>query len=113
MASVYAKSDLLICRAGASTVSEIMSVGVAAIFIPYPYAVDNHQYYNALPLVNDGAAYMLIQRELNVDKLSEIVRDIDRDKCKTMAVKAKKMALNNSCEEIANIILSYTVNKLV
>lgn len=63
MASLYARADLVICRAGATTVAEIIAAGKAAIFIPFPHAADNHQVYNARGLVEAGAAEMVLEHE--------------------------------------------------
>ena len=107
MAQIYTDTDLIICRSGASTVSEIASVGLAAIFIPYPHAVDNHQYYNALPLVQQNAAKIFIQDELTVDKLADCINALDREQCLMMAMNAKKLAIDNSCDKIVGIIKQY------
>jgi UDP-N-acetylglucosamine--N-acetylmuramyl-(pentapeptide) pyrophosphoryl-undecaprenol N-acetylglucosamine transferase len=64
MADAYAWADLVVCRAGALTVSEVAAAGVAAIFVPLPHAVDDHQTRNALTLVDGGAAEFLPQSEL-------------------------------------------------
>lgn len=64
------EADLIICRAGASTIAEVTMLGKASIFIPYPHAVDNHQYYNALHLVDHGAATMINQDELTPSVLA-------------------------------------------
>ena len=65
MAELYSRADLLICRAGATTVAEITALGKAVIFIPFPYAADNHQVLNAGTLAEDGAAEMIIEKDLN------------------------------------------------
>lgn len=71
MAAQYRQADLIICRAGATTVAEITALGKAAIFIPFPYAADNHQMLNAVDLANDGAAEIIVEKELNSKLLSE------------------------------------------
>lgn len=65
MATCYADADLIVCRAGATSVAEVAAAGLPAIFIPYPYAADNHQYYNAKSLVDAGAGEMIDQAELD------------------------------------------------
>ena len=70
MAEQYRQADLIICRAGATTVAEITALGKAAIFIPFPYAADDHQTLNAADLVNDGAAELIPERELDAQLLS-------------------------------------------
>lgn len=71
MAAQYRQADLIICRAGATTVAEITALGKAAIFIPFPYAADNHQMLNAVDLANDGAAEIIVEKELNSKLLSQ------------------------------------------
>ncbi len=71
MAEQYGRADLIICRAGATTVAEIAALGKAAIFIPFPFAADNHQVLNASSLSDEGAAEMLIEKDLNGKILSE------------------------------------------
>ncbi len=107
MADMYANIDLVICRAGASTVSEVSACGIAAIFVPYPYAVDDHQKYNALNLVKNGASMMFIQSELKVAELADTLISLDRSKCMDMARRAKKLAIPNSSEKIKEVITSF------
>ena len=64
MASRYSRADLVVCRAGATTVAELTALGKPALFIPYPFAADNHQEHNARALVDQGAAEMVLEREL-------------------------------------------------
>jgi len=71
MAEQYCQADLIICRAGATTVAEITALGKAVIFIPFPYAADNHQMLNAADLANDGAAEIIIEKDLNGKMLAE------------------------------------------
>lgn len=66
----YQRADLVICRAGATTVAEITALGKSAIFIPYPFAADNHQAANAKALANAGAAEMILQRDMDVRLLA-------------------------------------------
>ena len=75
MASAYAWADLVICRAGALTVSEIMAVGRAAILVPFPYAVDKHQQANAMALVEQGAGVCLPQQTLTPQILAQQIAD--------------------------------------
>jgi UDP-N-acetylglucosamine--N-acetylmuramyl-(pentapeptide) pyrophosphoryl-undecaprenol N-acetylglucosamine transferase len=106
MADMYANVDLLICRSGASTVSEVSACGVAAIFVPYPHAVDDHQKYNALNLVNNKASMMFIQSELSVEKLADALLSLDRKKCADMAHIARSLAIKNSSDKIKEVIIS-------
>ena len=72
----YRLADLVICRAGANTIAEISAVGIPAILIPYPYATDNHQYWNAYELARIGGALIIKQDELKPERLTELVSDL-------------------------------------
>ncbi|MGD2036588.1 MAG: undecaprenyldiphospho-muramoylpentapeptide beta-N-acetylglucosaminyltransferase [Desulfobacterales bacterium] len=69
MAPLYKQADLIICRAGATTVAEVTAVGKAVIFIPFPFAADNHQALNADTLAREGAAEMILEKDLNARDL--------------------------------------------
>ena len=92
MAELYSQADLLICRAGATTVAEIAALGKAVIFIPFPYAADNHQVLNADSLSNQGAAETIIEKDLNGKILSERIAyyAAHRPALDEMAAKAKQ-----------------------
>ncbi|HHJ80043.1 MAG TPA: undecaprenyldiphospho-muramoylpentapeptide beta-N-acetylglucosaminyltransferase [Candidatus Tenderia electrophaga] len=79
MAEAYAWADVVLCRAGALTVSELAAAGVGAMLVPYPFAVDDHQTANARYLSENGAALLLPQAELNVTRLKEILTGFMRD----------------------------------
>lgn len=70
MAEQYQKADLIICRAGATTVAEISVIGKAAVFIPFPFAADDHQTGNAQAMVTAGAAYMMAEKDLDGERLA-------------------------------------------
>jgi UDP-N-acetylglucosamine--N-acetylmuramyl-(pentapeptide) pyrophosphoryl-undecaprenol N-acetylglucosamine transferase len=70
MAAQYLQADLVVCRAGATTLAEITALGKAAVFIPFPYAADDHQTLNARRLVDAGAAEMIVEQELNGELLA-------------------------------------------
>jgi UDP-N-acetylglucosamine--N-acetylmuramyl-(pentapeptide) pyrophosphoryl-undecaprenol N-acetylglucosamine transferase len=74
MASRYSQADLVVCRAGATTVAELTALGKPALFIPYPFAADNHQEHNARALVDHGAAQMVPERQLSG---AELARRLD------------------------------------
>src|SRR5690606_7910230 len=78
-ASAFAEADLVVCRAGASTVTEIAAVGAAALFVPFPSAVDDHQTTNARFLVDAGGGWLVQQRELTADKLATMLITLTRD----------------------------------
>ncbi|MDD2581172.1 MAG: undecaprenyldiphospho-muramoylpentapeptide beta-N-acetylglucosaminyltransferase [Desulfuromonadaceae bacterium] len=73
MATEYAKADLIICRAGATTIAEVTACGKACLFIPFPYAVDDHQRRNAEALLKKDACFMMLERELNGKTLSDSI----------------------------------------
>src|SRR5690606_7984095 len=85
MAGAYAEADLLVCRAGAMTVSEIAAAGVASILVPFPHAVDDHQTGNARFLSGQGAARLLPQPELDAARLAALIGGLDRGACAAMA----------------------------
>ena len=89
VAGEMAKADLLICRAGASTVCEIAAVGVAAIFVPFPFAVDDHQTANARYLSDAGAAWLCPQTALNPQDLAAQIQALTRAQLQQMAERAK------------------------
>ena len=114
MLDVYLWADLVICRAGASTVFEIMAVGVAAILVPLPWAIDDHQNQNALYLVNNNAGILLKQSEINasIEKLTNLIIDLAANKHKLYTMQAaarqlyKPYEANNSAEYITTVISS-------
>ena len=105
MAAAYAWADLVICRAGALTVSEVAAAGVCAIFVPLPHAVDDHQSKNAQVLVSAGAAYMLRQNEFTVSKLEELLTQClsQPEKLVVMSQKAKAQACLHATENVAQV----------
>lgn len=105
MAAAYAWADLVICRAGALTVSELMMAGVAAILIPLPSAIDDHQTANAKNLTDAGAGIALVQKDLTAAKLAALLLTelADRQHLKSMAEKARQLAKPNSAREVADI----------
>ena len=107
MAGAYEWADLVICRSGALTVSEISIAGVAAVFIPYPHAVDDHQTKNAEYLEDAGAAVIVQQRNLDSQRLANLLKGLmaDREALKEMAVKARSMAKPKATETVVKQIL--------
>ncbi len=105
MAAAYAWADIIICRAGALTVSEIMAAGIAAILIPLPSAIDDHQTYNAAALTGVGAGIAIAQRDLTPEKLSSLLMNqlYERATLTTMATKARSLALPQAAETVAAI----------
>ncbi len=104
MAEAYSNSDIIICRAGASTVAEVSCAGKCAIFVPYPYAVDDHQTHNAGYLVEQGAAFLLPQSKLTPDSLAILINDLNPDSCQQIGLKAKSLAITDSTAQICSAI---------
>jgi UDP-N-acetylglucosamine--N-acetylmuramyl-(pentapeptide) pyrophosphoryl-undecaprenol N-acetylglucosamine transferase len=90
-AQAYAEADLIVCRAGASTVTEIAAVGAAALFVPFPFAVDDHQSANARFLVDQGGGWLMQQRDLTPEKLADMFQKIERKALLACAQQAKSM----------------------
>ena len=103
MTSAYANADLVICRAGAMTVSEISAVGVAAYFVPFPFAVDDHQTTNAAFLADNGAALVVQQRDLSAEKLADWLRSQTRETLAEMAERSRSLAKPDATEQVAQI----------
>lgn len=105
MAYAYEWSDIVICRSGAMTVSEVCCAGVVAIFVPYPYAVNDHQEKNAAYLVANNAAHMVLQEEfIHGDWLKILQRfEDDRQRLVSMAQSSRKLAKPAACEEVVAI----------
>ncbi len=103
MEEAYQWADLIICRAGALTVSEIASVGLASILVPYPHAVDDHQTLNARFLERAGAAVIVPEPELTPTRLRDLVIEMgNRDRLLTMAMSAYGAAQRDAAEQVAN-----------
>ncbi|MBU3004442.1 undecaprenyldiphospho-muramoylpentapeptide beta-N-acetylglucosaminyltransferase [Paraglaciecola arctica] len=102
--AAYAWSDLVICRAGALTVAEVAAAGVAAIFVPLPYAVDDHQTKNAQTLVDVQAAELLPQSELTAQKLRGLLQEyvLSPEKLIEMGKSAKSLARLDAAKEVAH-----------
>ena len=107
-ASAFADADVIVCRAGASTVTEIAAVGAAAVFVPFPSAVDDHQTANARFLVDAGGGWLLPQSELSAEGLAKMLRNMERTALMNKAIAAKNMqkiaateAVVLACEALA------------
>ena len=99
-ASAFAAADLIVCRAGASTVTEIAAVGAAAIFVPFPFAVDDHQTTNARFLVNAGGGWLVQQSDLTPEGLAKMLLNSERTALVDIAEKAKNMQKINATREV-------------
>ncbi len=101
-------ADVVICRAGASSLSELQALGKASILIPSPNVAENHQYHNAMALVNKGAALIIEEKELTKEKMQSLFDSLTKDDEKRLDIEknAKAMATLNAKEKIADIVLS-------
>ncbi|MBR4830226.1 MAG: undecaprenyldiphospho-muramoylpentapeptide beta-N-acetylglucosaminyltransferase [Bacilli bacterium] len=105
--SLMKSCDLIVTRAGASTISEIAATNTPTIFVPSPYVTENHQYKNAMSLVNDNAALILEEKDLTVDSLVNMINNTinDDDKIKELKKNLSKFEIDNSAEKIYNEII--------
>ncbi|MGN1203129.1 MAG: undecaprenyldiphospho-muramoylpentapeptide beta-N-acetylglucosaminyltransferase [Eubacterium sp.] len=103
-----AAADLVIGRAGASSLSEIEAMGKASILIPSPYVAENHQFHNAMALVNRNAGCVIEEKDLTSELLKNKIDELlsDSKKLKEIEQNAKAMAITDSRERIASVILS-------
>lgn len=107
-ATAFAQADLVICRAGASTVTELSAVGAAALFVPFPFAVDDHQTTNAQFLVASGGGWLVPQAELTAQNLADRLSTLSRESLLDAAQRAHAQKKTNAtrelvmaCEELA------------
>jgi UDP-N-acetylglucosamine--N-acetylmuramyl-(pentapeptide) pyrophosphoryl-undecaprenol N-acetylglucosamine transferase len=103
MAEAYGWADLVVCRAGALTVSEVAAAGVAALFVPFPHAVDDHQTQNAEYLVENQAAELLQEANLTGPLLARKLLEMtaDREALVAMAVRARSLSVPDSADRVA------------
>ena len=107
--NVMANSDLLVCRAGATTLTEICSIGMPAILIPSPFVPNNHQYYNGKALIDKNAAIMIEEKDLSGQLLNQTINDLinDDERLKELSDNARKLSnpnvLNDMIEAIENL----------
>ena len=106
LTSIMKKTDVMVSRAGASTLSEIISLKVPSILIPSPFVANNHQYLNALDLINNDAALMIEEKDLKENKLVNTIDELinNQDKCIKIKKKLDKMLIKDSAEIIYNAI---------
>lgn len=106
MPTCMAAADLVICRAGAITLSEIQAMGKPAILIPSPNVAENHQYHNAMALVNAGAAEIIEESELSGETLMKTVDKmlLDPEKLNTISENSRKMAITDANERIYSVV---------
>lgn len=99
-AQAFADADVIICRSGASTVTEIAAVGAAAIYVPFPFAVDDHQTTNANFLVKQGAGWLMPQSQLTPEALAERLASLTRDELLVCAEKAWALKKTEATREV-------------
>ena len=102
MAAAYRWADLVVCRSGALTVAELAAAGIASVLVPYPHAVDDHQTANARLLVDAGAAILLPQKELDPERLGEILRGLGENQARLAAMgrQAQSVARPTATDEV-------------
>jgi UDP-N-acetylglucosamine--N-acetylmuramyl-(pentapeptide) pyrophosphoryl-undecaprenol N-acetylglucosamine transferase len=108
MDRAYTKADLVIARAGATTVAELTVFGKAAILVPYPFAAHDHQRLNAMALEEAGAAQVILDRELDGERLAAAVRSLyaDRSRVAAMAAAAKRLGRPGAAQRIVDECLA-------
>ena len=108
MARCLSAADLVICRAGASSLSEIQVMGKPSILIPSPNVTENHQFHNAMALVNNNAAVIIEEKDLNGEKLGAEMDRLLSDKAllKEIGDNARKMAVTDATQRICEIVIS-------
>jgi UDP-N-acetylglucosamine--N-acetylmuramyl-(pentapeptide) pyrophosphoryl-undecaprenol N-acetylglucosamine transferase len=107
MAAVYAWADLVICRAGALTIAELCAVGVPALFVPFPGAVDDHQTANARPLTEAGAGVIIPESDLTPEHLAGLLREWlqSRAELQQRAARARALSRPDALRRITDICL--------
>ena len=104
ISAAYQWADLLICRAGASTVTEVAAVGVATIFVPLPSAIDDHQTANARALSESEAAWTLPQSDTLAPQLADILTSVTRDILCAQAVRARALATPEATQRVVAMV---------
>jgi len=109
MAEAYGWADVVVCRSGALTVSELAAAGIAAILVPFPHAVDDHQTRNAEFLVEAGAAVLLPEAGINARALAETLESLitSKEKLALMAAKARAVSVPDSADRVAQLCMEY------
>ncbi len=111
----YSAADLVLCRAGASTIAELTNIGMASVLVPYPFAADNHQYFNAKALSEKGAAILIPNDEISSDESYKKILSLLEDDAKRKAMKqvAKTLGKPNAAEQIAQSAIRLASQKMV
>lgn len=106
MAAALGQADLLICRAGAMTVAEVAAAGVAALFVPFPHAIDDHQTANARYLSDAQAAWLQPQSVLSAEWLADWLQQRSRNELQTVAQRARAQARPDAAAHIADVCVA-------
>ena len=109
MSVAYGWADLVICRAGALTISELSAVGIGAILVPFPFAVDNHQLKNAQSFASQGAGIVIPENKFNPERLAKEISDLVENQAvlELLAERARAQAKPRAAEMLANACLEY------
>ncbi len=116
IAEAYQWADLVLCRAGALTVSEVAAAGIGAIFVPYPYAVDDHQTRNAKHLVDQKAGMLVAESDFDLNTLKSLLDPLisdaqqGRHRLRAMAEKSRQLALPDSAKQVAEAFFEEASN---
>jgi UDP-N-acetylglucosamine--N-acetylmuramyl-(pentapeptide) pyrophosphoryl-undecaprenol N-acetylglucosamine transferase len=105
MAARYTETDLIVCRAGATTVAEIAAAGIASLLVPYPHSMDDHQTINARFLADRGAALLIPQGELTAQRLAEILGGFTRERLLAMAQAARAAGRPEATRSVAQVCM--------
>lgn len=107
MAAAYTWADVVVCRSGASTVSELAAAGLPAVLVPYPHHADQQQLHNANWLVDAGAGVLLVQKQMTAAQLLQVLQDLDSDRTRltAMARAASSLAICDASDVIARSCL--------
>jgi UDP-N-acetylglucosamine--N-acetylmuramyl-(pentapeptide) pyrophosphoryl-undecaprenol N-acetylglucosamine transferase len=115
MPRAYAGADLLVCRAGATTIAELTVCKMPAILVPFPFAADDHQTVNARAMVNAGAAILLAEKSLTGEKLGGELRALEADRARLAKMSRASGVLGRpeAAREIADVCVSLCAGRLV
>jgi len=102
----YAEADLVICRAGATTIAELAAVGIGSVLVPFPFAADDHQVDNARVLGDCGAAEIILQADLSPERLADWLRAATRERLLAMAVAARTLRKADATQRVADICIA-------
>ena len=102
----YSEADLVICRAGATTIAELAAVGIGSVLVPFPFAADDHQVDNARVLGDCGAAEIILQAELTPERLADWLRVVTRERLLAMAVAARKLRKADATQRVADTCIA-------